>query len=116
MRFLVDESAGPAVAGWLEEQGHDVVSVYDVMRGADDLTVLRRAHQEDRILVAVDKDFGEQIYRQQRPHAGVVLLRLRNQRARFRIQALARLLQRYANRLQSEFVVVTESRVRFAKK
>jgi len=35
MRFLVDESAGPAVAGWLEEQGHDVVSVYDDLRGAE---------------------------------------------------------------------------------
>jgi uncharacterized protein with PIN domain len=29
MRFLVDECTGPAVAKWLREQGHDVVSVYD---------------------------------------------------------------------------------------
>jgi len=67
MRFLVDESAGPAVAGWLEEQGHDVVSVYDDLRGADDQTVLRRAHQEDHILIAVDEDFGEPLTRFRQP-------------------------------------------------
>jgi hypothetical protein len=29
MRFLVDECAGPTVAGWLRKQGHEVFSVYD---------------------------------------------------------------------------------------
>jgi len=27
MRFLVDENAGPSVAGWLRRQGHEVFSV-----------------------------------------------------------------------------------------
>ena len=29
MRFLVDECTGPAVADWLRQQGHDVLSAYD---------------------------------------------------------------------------------------
>ncbi len=36
VRFLVDESTGPAVARWLQEQGHAVFSVYDEARGMDD--------------------------------------------------------------------------------
>jgi len=33
VRFLVDESTGPAVASWLRAQGHEVFSVYDEARG-----------------------------------------------------------------------------------
>lgn len=36
MRFLLDESTGPAVAEWLRQQGHEVFSVYDEARGMDD--------------------------------------------------------------------------------
>ena len=36
MRFLVDESTGPAVAAWLRAQGYEVFSVYDEARGMVD--------------------------------------------------------------------------------
>jgi predicted nuclease of predicted toxin-antitoxin system len=53
MRFLVDECTGPTVARWLEERGHDVFSVYDDASGIEDAEVLRRAHEEERILITV---------------------------------------------------------------
>ncbi len=46
MKLLVDECTGPAVARWLEQQGHDVFSVYDQARGIDDDRVLEIAHVE----------------------------------------------------------------------
>ena len=76
MRFLVDECTGPVVAHWLKEQRHDVLSVYDELRGESDDHIIRRAHTETRILITNDKDFGEMIFRGKIPHAGVVLLRL----------------------------------------
>ena len=45
MRFLVDESTGPAVAPWLRGQGHTVFSVYDEARGIDDEAVAIRVVQ-----------------------------------------------------------------------
>jgi predicted nuclease of predicted toxin-antitoxin system len=46
MRFLVDECTRPTVARWLRDQGHDVFSVFDEARGA-----------EDRIFITNDKDY-----------------------------------------------------------
>jgi predicted nuclease of predicted toxin-antitoxin system len=65
--------------------------------------------------VTNDKDFGDQIYREHKPHHGVVLLRLDDERAKNKIGVLRRLLNSYANRLTDQFVVVTEEKVRFAK-
>ncbi|MCX6028522.1 MAG: DUF5615 family PIN-like protein [Chloroflexi bacterium] len=116
MRFLVDECTGPAVALWLCEHGHDVFSVYDEARGVDDPDVVQKAFAENRILITNDKDFGERIYREGRPHRGVVLLRLEDERASVKIDTIRRLLAGYADQLADHFVVVTEERVRFARK
>lgn len=114
MRFLVDECTGPAVARWLRAQKHEVSSVYGEARGMGDDEVIGKALAEDWILITNDKDFGEKIYREQRPHKGVVLLRLEDKRAANKIAALQRLLEGYAEQLANQFVVVTERQVRFA--
>lgn len=115
MRFLVDECTGPEVARWLREQKHEVFSAYDEARGTDDDSVIAKAFAEDWILITNDKGFGEKVYRERRPHKGVVLLRLEDERAASKIAALRRLLEGYAEQLANQFVVVTERQVRFVR-
>lgn len=38
--------------------------------------ILEEANRRNAILITVDKDFGELVYRQKKLHAGVILLRL----------------------------------------
>lgn len=115
MRFLVDECTGPAVAAWLRRHDHDVFSVYEQARGLDDAQVIQMALDEGRILITNDKDFGEKVFRDRRPHRGVILLRLEDERATSKIAALSHLLRQYPERIQGAFVVVSEHRVKFAK-
>jgi predicted nuclease of predicted toxin-antitoxin system len=90
MRFLVDESTGPAVAAWLRQQGHEVFSVCAEARGMDDDDIIHKAFTENWIPITNDKDFGEKVYREQRPHKGIVLLRLEDERAVVKIETLKR--------------------------
>ncbi|HEY0510264.1 MAG TPA: DUF5615 family PIN-like protein [Thermoanaerobaculia bacterium] len=115
MRLLVDECTGPAVARWLRGRGFEVFSVYDEARGLDDESVLQKAFDEDWVLLTNDKDFGTKVFRERRPHRGVVFLRLDDERAANKIETLRRLLEEYGDRLAGRFVVVTEDRVRFAR-
>jgi predicted nuclease of predicted toxin-antitoxin system len=57
VRFLVDESTGPAVAEWLRERGYEVFSVYDEARGMEDDDIIEKADTENWILMTNDKDF-----------------------------------------------------------
>jgi predicted nuclease of predicted toxin-antitoxin system len=115
VRFIVDESTGPAVAEWLREQGHEVFSVYDEARGMGDEDIIKKAATENWILMTNDKDFGEKVYRERRPHKGVVLLRLDDERASVKIKTIKQMLESYADRLRGHFVVVTENSIRFAR-
>ncbi len=115
MRFLVDECTGPAVAQWLREQHHNVFSVYEEARGLDDDRVLRKAYIDNRILITNDKDFGELVFHTRKPHKGVILLRLENERTASKIAVLQRLFKLYADKLPNNFVVATKTTIRIVK-
>lgn len=115
MKFLVDECTGPGVATWLRNDGHEVFSVYDESPGVDDLTIFAKAFNEKWILITNDNDFCVKIFRDRSPHAGVIFLRLANERTQNKINVVRELLANHADSLVDRFVVATESKVRFSK-
>lgn len=116
MKFLVDECTGSAVASWLRVQNHEVFSVYEEARGLGDDGIIQKALEEEMILITNDKDFGEKVYRDNRLHNGIILLRLEDERSASKIRILSRLLDTYADKIPNSFLVVTEHRVRFARR
>lgn len=112
MRFLVDECTGKTVAVWLRDHEHEVFSVYEEARGMTDDEILDKASSEHYIIITNDKDFGEMIHREQRPHQGILLLRLKDERAASKLDAVKKLLDHHGDQLENAFVVVTESQIR----
>ncbi len=72
----MDLGVGKAIEDWLESQGHDVLCVSDLDPTMPDTDILDRANVEQRLVVTMDKDFGELVYRCRQGHAGVLRLRL----------------------------------------
>jgi len=61
----------------LRQRGHDVVWVGTDAPGSSDREVLERAAAEERILITLDKDFGELAFRWGLPaSSGIVLFRI----------------------------------------
>ena len=112
MRFIVDESTGTAVVGYLRTVGYDVLAVAETMPQADDRDILVRAVSEGRILVTNDKDFGELVFRNGRGHHGVVLFRLHNESSANRVRVMRAVIEQYVDRLADHFTVATEAGVR----
>ncbi len=109
MRFLVDECTGKKLTRLLEKEGHDVLFVGDVMPSALDDEIIRKAEEDDRILITDDKDFGELVFRLGEPTNGVILLRI-SVNPEKRLKALVRLLKNYE--IAGKFVVLKEVSVR----
>ena len=112
MRFLIDESADARLASHLTQLGHDVTLIArDHRPGLSDRDVLSIAHQEERVLITDDRDFGELVFRERRPHAGVIYFRLSTTLLSVRIARLAETLAKFPNELD-QFLVVTERSMR----
>lgn len=114
MRFLIDRCAGRLLADWLRTQGHDVVESCELGPDPGDRALLELAAQETRILVTIDTDFGELIYLEHIPHAG--LIRLPDVPAHERELIIQELLTRYeTGLLDASIITVRGGRIRISK-
>jgi predicted nuclease of predicted toxin-antitoxin system len=76
MRLLADENVDRPIVTWLREQGHDVTEMVASAPGTSDSAVIDRSRSEERVLLTFDRDIGGLILFDDRPHPGVVYLRL----------------------------------------
>ena len=77
MHLLADENIPLPVVSALRDEGHDVSWIGSVEPGIDDRDVLHRAHDEERLLVTFDTDFGALIFHDDGPQPdGILLFRL----------------------------------------
>ena len=113
MKFLVDRCAGNRIAVWLQAQGHDVAKSWE--RGPDpgDRVLLDWAVAEKRIFITMDKDFGEFLFVQNRPHCGLV--RLPDVPTDERVALMSRVLIDHERELAAEAIItVRGGRIRIS--
>lgn len=107
MKLLLDTCVWGGARRELETAGHDVVWTGDWASDPGDQEILAYAHRQDRILVTLDKDFGELAVVRRMPHSGIV--RLVGLSARRQAAVCQYVLERYGNLLQSGAIVTAES-------
>lgn len=112
MRFLVDECVGTTVSAYLKSEKHVVFCVFDELRSASDDQLLQKCFDENYILITSDKDFGEMIYKNKKVHKGIILIRCTPNNFAQKIIVLAKLFLNYSDKLESNFVVVSNENVR----
>ena len=115
MKFLVDECLGYSVTKWLQSHGYDVVSIVEVSPGISDDQVLHKALLENRILITMDKDFGDIVFRSNKDHCGIILLRLVDDQLSRKITILSNVLTQHAHELENNFIVVTDQSIRIVR-
>lgn len=113
MKFLIDESVEYSLVTDLRKLGYDVSSIAEDSPSLQDVYVLRKAFANTKILITNDKDFGELIYKNNIPHKGVILFRLRSENKDSKLQRLHLLLEKYNDKIPNHFIVITDSSIRF---
>lgn len=106
MRFLLDEGLPFRIAAYLKGEGHDLANCgRDHPQSLDDRDILTIAVAEQRIVLTNDKDFGDLVFRDGLPHAGVILFRLGYVPIEVRIGLMQQVLTEHAEALDRFFVV-----------
>ena len=114
LRFLADESCDFAAVRALRSEGHDVVSVGEISKGADDEHVMALALDQKRVLLTEDKDFGQLAFAAGNKSLGVVLIRFpAHARSSLGVQ-MVKLVRNHADQLPSSFVVLQPDRLRLS--
>jgi len=112
LKFLVDVGVGKKVEKWLLENGYDVKSVRDINPKAKDSEILNLAVLESRMVITMDKDFGELVYNSGKLHSGVLILRLEDANGDQKVETVKRILSEYKDKIKNKFCVFQGGRLR----
>lgn len=112
MKFLLDVCASShSLRALLMNLGHDVQLAGEKGLSVSDEKILGLAHQDGRLVITLDKDFGELVFVQRRPHAGII--RFLDMPIAEQVAAMQELLSSYRAALEAgAMIVVTRGRIR----
>lgn len=106
MKLLLDACVWGGARRHLEEAGHEVDWVGDWDRDPGDLEILAHAVRESRLLVTLDKDFGELVIVRGERHSGII--RLLGFSARRQGEVCAQVLAAYETELVAGALLTVE--------
>ncbi len=112
MKFLSDESCDQNVVRALRAAGHDVLDVSAIAPTVEDGVVMALAHDEARILLTEDRDFGQLVYAYGGQTAGIVYMRVKGPERRSLGARIVAVVENLGEGLPGAFVTVTPGRLR----
>lgn len=115
LRFLVDVGVGKGIERYLREEGYDTKAVRDTDPRMEDEEIIRTAVTENRMVITMDKDFGELVYHSSMEHSGVLLLRLEDATGTEKSQVVKYIMKNYSDRIKNCFCVFQNDKFRIKK-
>lgn len=115
LSFLADESCDFGVVRALRAEGHNVLSVAEMMSRSDDRELIDFAASEERILVTEDKDFGWLVHVAGAKSHGVMFIRFPGNRRSVIGTVVCTVVRQHGDRLNRSFVVIEPGYVRISE-
>lgn len=115
MKIVADESVDYEIILSLRKNDFTVLSIDELLKGADDDTVLNYALQNDSILITEDKDFGELVYRLNKAHLGIILIRLSGIESKLKAELTVKSIKDNIQIIRNSFCVISPSQTRIKK-
>ena len=113
---MVDVGGGKKVEEYLSKSGFDIKIIREINPRMTDRDILKIAVKENRMVITMDKDFGELVYNSGLPHSGVLLLRLETIRGDDKVKIVSNILKKYSDKLYDNFCVFQNGRIRIKKR
>jgi predicted nuclease of predicted toxin-antitoxin system len=106
MKVLLDSCVWGGAKEALQASGHDTKWAGNLTPDPGDEAILNTAYREKRVLVTLDKDFGELAIVYDKPHCGII--RLVGHSARRQGPVCVEILKKYARELQNAAIITVE--------
>jgi predicted nuclease of predicted toxin-antitoxin system len=114
-KIIIDIGVGKIIEEWVSLQNLEVISIRKINHEMPDLDILNLANKEKALIITMDKDFGELVYKHFSFHHGVLLLRLEDAVAEEKLAVIQNIFSTYFSRLRNNFCVYQNGKFRIRK-
>jgi predicted nuclease of predicted toxin-antitoxin system len=112
LKFILDVGVGNRVWQYLIHEGYDATLISAINPKLTDSDILAIAETEERMVVTMDMDFGELVYRSNKAHKGVLLLRLEDANGSEKAAIMKFIIDNFINDIEGKFCVYKNGRLR----
>ena len=112
LKFVLDVGVGNKVGQYLTNEGYDALLISTINPSMSDSEILAIAENENRMVITMDKDFGELVYHSEKAHAGVLLLRLEDATGEEKVEVMRFIMDNFKDLLEHKFCVFKNGRLR----
>lgn len=113
IELIFDESVDGRIVRKLSETYPNNISIAKSYPGLLDAEIIELVNKHKAILITEDKDFGEWVFSHGKAIPGVIFLRYHFTELSVIMQALNGLLGKGEEKLKSQFIVISPSRIRY---
>ncbi len=113
MNFVIDMGVGKTIEDYLASIGNTTLRILDENMEMPDDEIIHFAVSKNAVIVTMDKDFGELIFKNKIAHTGVLLLRLEDADNEEKLSAIQHILSISSpTQLQNNFCVYKNGKLR----
>ncbi|HMP22008.1 MAG TPA: DUF5615 family PIN-like protein [Ferruginibacter sp.] len=103
--FIVDMGVGKTIENWLKHAAYSVFSISQINPEMQDDEIISLANKQNAIIITMDKDFGELVFKKNMPHKGILLLRLDDAVAEEKLAVIQSLFPGLPELIKDKFAV-----------
>ena len=111
-KFIIDVGVGRSIEEWLKSQNFRVFTIGSINPEMKDFQIIQLANVEDGIIITMDKDFGELVFKENNTHKGILLLRLEDAVSEEKLAAIQNIIPEHLGRLKNNFSVYQNGKLR----
>jgi predicted nuclease of predicted toxin-antitoxin system len=112
MTIVADLGISKTMISFLQSKGMEVIRIVDIDPTMPDVEILEFANQHDALLITVDKDFGDLIYYSNKPHSGILLLRIEDASPNDFLKIIEHIFENHWNKIGRNFCVFKSGKLR----
>jgi predicted nuclease of predicted toxin-antitoxin system len=112
MKFVLDVGVGYKVWQYLTDIGYDATLITAINPSMPDADILAIAENEARMVITMDKDFGDLVYHSGKAHKGVLLLRLEDATGEEKSETIQFIIENFKDQIEDKFCVFKNGRFR----
>ncbi len=98
LKFIMNENISPIIVTELKKLNYDVVHVREICKGCPDNEIIKLVKKENRIVITLDKDFGELFSED----ITIILIRIKDQSPKCILETLIKFLKQNEGLLETK--------------
>ncbi len=106
VKFIIDVGVVRSIEEWLSSQNFKVLAIRFINPEMKDFQIIQLANLEDGIIIKMDKDFGELVFKENKTHKGILLLRLEDAVSEEKLAAIQNIILEHLESLKNNFLFI----------